>query len=301
MPTSLELELPGAADTLYAYRVSSLTDTNIESPRSPTVALVAVPRRSVPGRPRLHLRRSVSPAGIDVIVVPSAGSTPAGYRIHRVRNPILAGEVGMMGPAKYTPSSPGWAAVVVPAIDGSTENGQAIFDPVARSWYAYHYRAVAIGQSDPANGVHPGESGASAVVSLVLPPTTDPVLDAVSRIGGNAADQVITFRTDLPIRPSTLGAAGITVASIATAGGAVKRHTLLSIDPSTVAEGAALAVLPVGSVDLAGMPHITRSAPDSAGRATYSVRLPGALPDGATGGAIAVRDPLGRSVGVPWP
>jgi hypothetical protein len=298
--TSLELELPGSADTLYAYRVSSLTDTNVESPRSTTVALVAVPRRSVPGTPRLLLRASSSPEGIDVIVLPGKGAPPAGYRIHRVHRAHLANQVGTMGPPKYDPASTGWTAVAVPSLDGSSEAGMAIFDPVPRSWAAYWYRAVAIGVNDLPNGVHAGESAPSGAISLVLPPLLAPSLDAVSRVGGNASNQVVTFRTDLPVRASELGAASITVTAVGTASGAPKRTVLLEVDPSGVGEAAALAVLPVGSPDLAVLPRVTRGARDTSGRVAYTVRLPGSLPDAATGGTVTVRDPLGRSVEATW-
>jgi hypothetical protein len=52
----VELELPGRADAIFAYRISSVSTANIESPRSNSVALFAVPRRNQPGQPRLMLR-----------------------------------------------------------------------------------------------------------------------------------------------------------------------------------------------------------------------------------------------------
>jgi hypothetical protein len=299
--TSLELDLPGAADTLYAYRISSLTPSNVESERSATVALVAVRRRSEPGRPRLLVRRSASPLGVDVIVLPGPGPSPAGYRVHRVRRASLATDVGLMGPPKYGPADPGWAPVSVPASDGSVEAGSAILDPVSPGWHAYHYRCVAIGQSDPANGVLAGESAVSAAASIVLPPAAGPLLDAVSQLGPNSDNRVLTFRTDLPAAQSPLGRATIAVSAIATVNGGVKRHTLLSVDSAEVSEGPPLALLPAGSAELTGMPHVARGAADADGRAVYTVRLPAVLPDGASGGAISVTDPVGRTVEVPWP
>jgi hypothetical protein len=205
-----------------------------------------------------------------------------------------------MGPPVATPSSPGWRSVSVPSLTGPAEPGLAWLDAVPRDWSAYHYRAVAIGQSDPTNGLYPGESGASGALAIVLPPLAGPVVTSVARTAGNAANQLLSFRTDLPVRASSAGVAGLSVSIVATTGGTPTRHRLLDVDPSTVAAGPGLTVLPVGSPQLADLPHVSRGTPDATGMTTWTIRLPGTLPDGATGGTIAVRDPLGRALEVPW-
>ncbi|MFC8350044.1 hypothetical protein [Streptomyces sp. NPDC057280] len=293
--TRLELALPGAADSLYAYRVSAVTAANVESARSDTVALVAVPRRIVPGRPTLMLRPAVG-GGVDVIAVPGRGPRLAGLRVHRVRRAGLAQETGMMGPAAIAESDPGWRAVTVPRRPGETtgDSGLAVTDPVEASWYPYHYRVVAVGQADPPNGGIPGESDPSAVASIVLAPTAGPMLDSVD-VAVNANNRVVRFRTDLPVRESPVGQARITVIRIAapTPGARLERTAVLSVAPQDVQQGALLEPLPSPTAaQLAAMPEIRRGAPDAQGRCTYSVRVRTDL----TAGVVVVCDPLGRSL-----
>lgn len=292
--TELELSLPGSADTLFAYRVSAITAANLESPRSATVALMAVPRRIVPGRPRLLLRRVAG--GVDVIVLPGRGAPVAGYRVHRVRREGLATEIGTMGPPVLTETAAGWRSASVPQAPRSSDvdAGSAITDTVPVSWYPYHYRVVAIGAADPPNGGLPGESEPSAMASIVRPPATPPLLDNVSSTE-NATNKVVSFRTDLPIRPSPVGSAEISIVRLAApaAGERLERSTELAVGPEDVAQGAALTLLASPTAaQLAAMPEIVRSAPDAQGRCTCSVRMRAEVEQGF----VVVRDPLGRSV-----
>ena len=292
--TELELVLPGSADTLYAYRVSAITAANVESERSDTVALVAVPRRIVPGRPRLMLRAAAG-GGVDVIAVPGRGPAPAGLQVHRVRRAGLAVEVGMMGPAVIGAADAGWRDVVVPDRPGSStgEDGRAVTDAVEPSWYPYHYRVVALGAPDPPNGGVPGESDPSAVASIVLPPAAGPVLDQVAGTA-NATNRIVRFRTDLPIRESPVGRADVVVSAVAAPapGARLERTTLLSVASHAVEEGELRLLRRANAAQLAAMPEVRRSAPDAEGRCTYTVRLPADVTDGV----VAVRDPLGRSL-----
>jgi hypothetical protein len=300
--TELELELSGAADTLYAYRVSAITAANVESSRSPAIALVAVPHRNVPGQPRLLLRTTAGPGGgIDVIVLPGKGPPTAGFRVHRVRRSSLATAVGMMGPAVIEAAAAGWRNVDVPrgARTLETDAGRAILDPVSESWYAYHYRVVAIGAADPPQGGLPGESAPSAMASAVVPPATEPLLDTITgTVDTGATNRVITFRTDLPIRESPLGRAEIAILSVAPgASGRLERTPVLRVQPDRVPQGGPfLAIESPTAAQLAAMPEIVRSAPDTQGRCTYSARM-----RGVADGAIVVTDPLARSTERPLP
>jgi hypothetical protein len=292
--TQLELALPGSADTLYAYRVSAITASTVESPRSSTVALVAVPRRIVPGRPRLLLR-AVS-GGVDVIVLPGKGQPAAGYRVHRVRRDGLAADVGTMGPPVLDETATGWRNVSVPRRPrgSDADPGRAITDPVPESWYPYHYRVVALGAADPPNGGLPGESEASAMASIVRPPTAPPVLDSIAATG-NATNRVVSFRTNLPIRRSPVGTAEIAVVRLAApaAGERLERAPVLVVVPDEVEQDAALTPLASPTAaQLAAMPEISRGAPDAQGRCTYTVRMRAEVKQGF----VVVRDPLSRTV-----
>jgi hypothetical protein len=292
--TELELALPGSADTLFAYRVSAITAANVESPRSDTVALFAVPRRIVPARPRLLLRAAAG-GGVDVIAVPGRGPAPAGLQVHRVRRAGLAAELGSMGPPVIGAADPGWRAVTVPDRPGAAtgETGLAVTDPVAPSWYPYRYRVVAVGAPDPPNGGIPGESDPSAVASIVLPPAGGPLLDELAG-SANARNRIVRFRTDLPIRESPIGRADVVVTSIAAPapGARLERTPILTVASHEVEVGELRLLRRPSAAQLAAMPEIRRGEPDADGRCTYTVRLAADVADGA----IAVRDPLGRSL-----
>ena len=175
----MELELPGEADTLYAYRVSAVNFMNVESARSSTPALFAVPRRNQPGQPRLLLRTVQTPSRrIRLIALPGPGVAPAGYRVYRVRREILLRDVGLMGPPKIDVDDPRWTPYQLPVgNNGSFTIGVAIDDDAAESWYPYYYRVVAVGRENLVMGEYRGESEASAVQQAFLPPANPPTLD----------------------------------------------------------------------------------------------------------------------------
>lgn len=302
--TELELELSGAADTLYAYRVSAITGANVESERSLSVAVVAVPHRNTPGQPRLLLRVVAGPGGgIDVLVVPGKGVPAAGFRVHRVRRSSLAADVGMMGPAVIEPTASAWRSVSVPRgpRTADADPGRAVLDGVPESWYAYHYRVVAIGAADPPNGGLPGESLPSAMASAVRPSSAPPYLDDLTAITDTGAtNRVVTFRSDLPVRESPVGQAGIALYDVAvsSASGRLQRVPLLRVRPDEVDQGAPLTPIEAPTAaQLAAMPEIVRGAPDAQGRCTYSVRMRADVANGI----VVTTDPLTRSTERPLP
>ena len=294
--TNLELTLPGAADTLFAYRVSTITKTGMESDRSDTVALFAVPRRNQPGQPRLLLRVVKLPiSGIEVIVIPGPGKPAAGYRVHRVRNAALGGDIGLMGPPKILPNDPNWYDTDVISLDGTVDHARAILDLVPPSWHAYQYRVVAIGQEDLVNGEYAGESLPSALQSLLLPPSGPPLLDAVHELAANATNRVIGFGTDLPVKASPAGPALIQIIEQVPGSTTVQRNVVLSVRAEEVKTGPPLALHASPSASqLAAMPEILRDNPDSAGRASYTVRLK--TNPNAVASLVAVTNPLKRTI-----
>jgi hypothetical protein len=294
--TEFEVVLPGAADTLYAYRVSAITAANVESDRtqSRAVALVAVPRVIVPGRPRLLARAAAT--GIQLIVVPGKGAPAAGFRLHRIRREGLAAEVGTMGPPVIAETASGWTAVSVPVSPTTTvgaEPGKAIIDPVPESWYPYYYRAVAVSAADPDNGGLPGESEPSAVAAFVQPPSAGPVLDNVTATA-NTTNRVVSFRTNLPTRATPVGRAELAVVGLGapSPGARLERTLVLAVSPADVQRGSLGLLASPTSAQLAAMPEIRRSAEDAQGRCTYTVRFAASVEQGF----VDVRDPLGRTL-----
>lgn len=198
--TRTEIHIPAAASTLYVYRISAISAGNVEASRSNEVAIFGVPRRNVPGVPRLLLRPAPSPQiGIQVIVLPvESGAKPAGYRIFRVRRAGLSLDGSTMGPAKIDETHPGWKDYAATTLNGNPLNGKAVVDTAATpSWYPYYYRAKAIGAQDLANGLYSGESGFSnAQAGYSLP--ADPPLIQSFKLDTNVNAALVTLTTDLP-------------------------------------------------------------------------------------------------------
>jgi hypothetical protein len=296
--TQLEIILPAGASTIYAYRVSAVTSSNIESARSNTVALFAVPRRNQPGQPKLMLRKvnptmTLTAGGIQVIALPGAGPMPAGFRVYRVRNSALLSDVGSKGPPKIADNAPGWVNYTLKGRSGTPdEQGLAIVDAVAESWYPYYYQIVAIGLENLVAGEYRGESLPSAVVPGFLPPVNPPQLSLVAN-NFNATNRVLTFRTNLPVKPTTLGTAALEIIWIkqAAAGTRIERQRILTVDAHDVAEAVELKVLAAPTPSqLADLPKLNRRAPGTGGLTEYTVHLRAEVAHGA----IVARDPLGR-------
>jgi hypothetical protein len=119
-------------------------------------------------------------------------------------------------------------------------------------------------------------------------------LDGVTAVA-NTTNKVVSFRTNLPIRPSPVGRAEIAIVRLAApaAGERLERSSVLTLQPDEVAQGAALPLLASPTAaELAAMPEIRRGPPDGQGRCTYTVRMRAEVEHGF----VVVTDPLSRSV-----
>jgi hypothetical protein len=280
--TSVELELPGSADTLYVYRLSSITAQNIESARSTDVVMVAVPRLEVPGTPHLEGRHDPDSGQIELTVVPGTGLAPDRLAVHRVRTPLLAEVLDTMGPPRSTMLVSALPAVPVPSLGSAPpRSGFRLTDTAAPDWRPYVYRVVALGRDLPADGIRAGRSPASGAATVVVPPPLPPTLTGLA-VARNGSATLVTVSTDLPWLPTPAGPASLTVAGVDAAG---VRATLATLDPTTVPEAPAL-VLPSAS----GPVTATRRPP-AAGTVEVTVLAP------ATTATIVVAatDPLGRT------
>ena len=280
--TSVELEVPGSADTLYVYRLSSITPQNVESARSTDVVMVGVPRLERPGTPHLEARPDPASGQVELTVVPGTGLAPDRLAVHRVRTPLLAEVVDTMGPPRTTVAVSTLTPVAVPSLGGAPpRSGFRLTDPVTPDWRPYVYRVAALGRDLPADGIRSGRSPASGAASVVVPPPLPPTLTGLT-VARNGSATLVTLRTDLPARPTPAGPSSLVLAAVDTAG---VRTTLATIDPATVAEGAAL-VLPSAP----GPVTATRRAP-VAGAFEVTVLVP---PTSAKL-VLTATDPLGRA------
>jgi len=245
-----EIVVPAAASTLYVYRISATSAANVESSRSDQIAVFGVPRRNVPGIPRLLLRAAKSPqVGMQVIAIPVAsGAPPAGYRVFRVRNVVLSYDGSTMGPAKMSENDPGWQSYSSTTLAGNPLKGSSIVDTAAiASWYPYYYRIKAIGQQDLSNGLFAGESGFSDAQSALVLPSGPPMLASftfTTRFGG----ALVTLVTDLPAAAaSPVGPALVEVIQLVNDSSKPKPQVkvILSSAPEQIAVGTlALPVFP---------------------------------------------------------
>jgi hypothetical protein len=293
-----EITVPAAASTLYVYRVSAISAANVEASRSAQVAVFGVPRRNVPGTPRLLLRPSTSPQGIQVIALPvESGAPPAGYRVFRVRSLSLSLDGSTMGPAKIDESNAGWKAYGSTTLAGNPLNGESVVDSAAiPSWYPYYYRIIAIGTQDLANGQYRGESGFSGVQQGYALPSGLPMLASfVLHTNVNAA--LVTLTTDLPAAAaSPVGPAMVDVLQViadAAHPGRTTTKTIVSSAPELIKVGTlSLPVAPPPKPPIiiktlpfprptprplpppVPAPTLRRSAPDASGHWTLYVLIP---------------------------
>lgn len=303
----LEIELPASANTLYAFRVSAVSENNEQSARSNGMVIFGVSRRNEPGRPRIMLR--AAPGGVFVICLAAPGVITTGFNVFRVRDPALLIDLGTFGEPRITPSTMGWQDLdALPAssawdsvrsairslsrpVGGIPQPvvGQAILDTGASpSWRPYYYTAVALGVENMAAGEYRGESDPSGSQSILLAPPGPPSLTVTSFTTAADGSKLLQFTANLPVRPSPASPATLAVYASRTSGGRAQRENILESSADAVTEG----TLPV-----TGIPAIVRGALDAAGIAAYTVRLASDV----GGGSITVTDPLGRASELSFP
>jgi hypothetical protein len=295
--TNVELELPGDAESLYVYRISTITATGVESARSTSFVLAAVPKQNIPAAPRLVARpHRDTPAGINVTAIARPGPSPAGYKVYRLTgNPAVA-DVGRMGPAVLTAESSGWIQTVEPVTPGGvTEAALAIRDLIEASWHPRTYRIVAIGSEDLANGQIAGESEPSNAQTVVLPPQDGPLVMQGELLTSTAAittHRVLNIRTNLPAQRTPLGVATLRVDSSAIVDQAIRRSMVFAADTTELTRGDPYDPNDtLADEDLLQLPQARRSTFDSDGFMLVSIRLPISFQEGT----IVVTDPLQRS------
>jgi hypothetical protein len=277
-----EIRVPASASTLYVYRVSAISAGNVEAARSRQVAVFGVPRRNIPGAPRLLLRKATAPqTGVQVIALPvGSAAPPAGYRVFRVRRATLSLDPSTMGPPKIDEKNPAWKVFSSVSLNGTPLSGRSIVDTAAApSWYPYYYRVTAVGVQDLANGLYSGESEYSSAQSIQVLPQHPPQLTALA-LETSAGAGLVTLTTDLPATsPSPVGPAGVEVLQVVpdpTRPGRTTTRTIVSSAADQIATG----VIKLPPPPPAGhqlpppTPRFTRSAPDVNGLWTLFVLLP---------------------------
>jgi hypothetical protein len=289
-----EIAIPGSASTLYLYRISAISANNVEAARSEQIAVFGVPRRNVPGTPRIMLRSvTSSPGGIQVIVLSvESGAMPSGFRLFRVRNQLLSQDGFTMGPAKIDESSADWEDYSSTTLAGKLLSGKSVVDTAAiQSWYPYYYRATAVGAQDLANGLYSGESGFSSTqAGYVLPPSPPMIGSFQVSISSGAA--LITLVTDLPVAAaSPVGPALVELLQLVRLGvGPLELQQLLASAPDQIAMGS---VSPPSSPPSTFHGELRSSIPDGNGHWTLQILIPYSAGEQRTF-VVRLTDPLAR-------
>lgn len=302
--SSFEFELPGDANIIYLYKVSSVGSNNMESERSANAVMFAVPRQVRPSPPRLMLRRIAEPGSIpgggssshqgsiQIIILPSPDPRTAGYRIYRTQKESSLDDLGLFGPPIIEYNDSRWQDYMSEPVRGSRPDiGRAVTDTVPESWYAYYYRAIAIGTENLSNGELAGESNPSNSNWIYVTPSDPPILeiirvtvipipredpnDPVRRIS-----LLLGFSTNLPLRTTPLGTPRITIGSMSIDD---ERHMVLR---TTIQSFTPLDVH-LGKVPRARIVNI-----DSGQNIEYSIHF---MKWSFTSGYVMANDPLGRT------
>ncbi|SDD21294.1 hypothetical protein [Niabella drilacis] len=209
---AIELSLPGSADILFLYQVSSVNSANIESKKS-NVIFFAVPQVIVPASPLLQVRRykkklESDPVGegIEVKVVSTIGEEPLGYHLYRVRKKIAGNDVGMKGLPVYLETDAQWIDTEITFLNGTSYKGKKINDlGVSKSWRPFVYQAVAIGRADPERGLYSGISGGSTTELIYFPPDIPPAIVSAGLPASNAFCTRFEIDTSAPFEMLDLG------------------------------------------------------------------------------------------------
>lgn len=192
-----EVEIPGTLDGIVAFAVASVTREQEVSALSTPWLFVAVPRRAVPATPLLSSTQRNGTATL-ICDFPKAPK-PARVEILRARREFVARTVDTMGPPLHESVEAAWQALDVQGLPAASAGETSRFrfsfdDPTPPSWFPYYYRAVAVGPRDLTNGLLPGRSPQSNLVTVERLPATLP--EIAGAVGEQAGPQTVRLRFD---------------------------------------------------------------------------------------------------------
>ncbi|PZX55354.1 hypothetical protein LV84_02492 [Algoriphagus ratkowskyi] len=275
---SFQIEIPGGSQALMLYSISSMNSANIESGKS-NRAFFAVPKIVKPSAPLIQitsLPTKFSPPGtvegVEVKVINNGRDEPEGYRLFRIRNMPINNDVGTMGLPILKEGDLTWEDATMNLPDGTILSGKKFINTsIARSWKPLVYQAVAIGQSDPANGVYGGESDASVTNIAWFTPKTAPSLLLIST-SGNALGQVYILSTSITFEHIPLGKSVIQILELHEDG---SRQKVFEFIASDTARGQNSLTLPLNAAEVASYPRIVRKkAVLATGITEFSIAIP---------------------------
>jgi hypothetical protein len=293
--TSTEIELPGSSDILSLFKVSSVNSANIESERS-NIIFYAVPKLVKPAAPSLSVRKykDNQQKGFEIQLLNGNGIPPAGFKLFRNRKILVADDVGVKGPAYRQPDDLLWQPFESALRDKPYDKlqGKKIVDIISeRSWKPYCYQAVAIGTSDPANGLLGGQSGGSVTDIVYMPPDVPPLLAFISPPLFHQGNVLIVMMTDAPFVPinGTEGTIDF-YQTITNADGKFTKALRATWSTINVEDQKAAVVLANNSQPVS-VPIIFRGQTDVNGITVFSVLFSSVMNQAI----VRITDPLGRA------
>lgn len=312
--TSTPVALPRGTKDIHLFIVIGASGGEVESDWPSTsdplcskrFVAFAAPQTVAPAAPQIEVSRrtitTTTPTSYAAAIrIRRAGEARVRQiDLHRVRVPLAATDVDMMGPAFASVTGTAGGFTVDPAGDGSIDlvTGD---DTSPGSWKPVFYRAIAWGADDSDKGQYGVRSAASVVRSVVVPPAGDPDLPIPAWVlpTSGSANARLDLVTTVPMDDTVLGPHRLEVEVLAVdAGGAQIAVPLQSWNAQTSTTGPA----DIATWTLAQLPTAAPAAPDSGpwSEPTSSGATPIHLLVRRTDATVSLRvrmrltDPIGR-------
>ncbi len=186
--TSTDVVLPRGTTSIHVYIVQGVSAGQVEAQWPTSVDAMyafAVPRVPQPAPPTLEVQSFLDVQAnryrTRVRMQTRPGPRVKSVELYRVRVDDAARELDTMGPPVHTINlnTPGWE---VTHADDASPHIEAVLgnDTPSESWKRVWYRAVAWSAQDDLRGVLSTRSPASASSWVVIPPTANPDLSALT-------------------------------------------------------------------------------------------------------------------------
>ena len=273
--TSTPVTLPRGTKDIHLFVVIGASGGEVESDWPSTsdplcskrFVAFAAPQTVAPAAPQIEVSRRTITTTTPTSYAAAIRIRRAGEArirqvdLHRVRVPLAATDVDMMGPAFAQVTGTAGGFTVTPAADGTIDlvTGD---DTSPGSWKPVFYRAVSWGADDADKGQYGVRSAASVVRSVVVPPAGDPDLPMPVWVlpTSGSANARLDVATTAPVDDTVLGPhrleAEVLTVDAAGAQGAVPLQ-------SWNAQTSTVTAAPIATWTLAQLPTAAPASPDS--------------------------------------
>lgn len=206
--TSIDLTLPRGSTVYHAFVICAHSAGQVESAwptHHEAVQFIVTPRVMIPAPPKLELRLEGSK--VRVLVTPREGPRIASLEIFRIRLQDAARDIDLMGPPALTVKPGDTGAETVTEPTGTWIIGASILDTPTPSWRPWWYRAQVWTKDHDPLGWRRGRSPSSMALSILVPPETPPVVQALSAAwpGGPVNTVKVAWSCASPVAITPIG------------------------------------------------------------------------------------------------